>query len=46
MDVIDEALEGSRSYLKHFIETRKISPHPVDLSLSEAAELLLGRCDL
>ena len=46
MDVIDEALESSNTYLKHFIEARRLSTQPIDLPNSEAAELLLGRCNL
>jgi len=46
MDIIDDALENSDKYLRHFIKTRTVSRQPISLSNAESAELLLGRCDL
>ena len=46
MDTIDEVLETSDKYLKHFISRLKVSTQPKEISCSETAEILLGRCDL
>ena len=46
MDVIDEVIDESTENVKHFIETLKVSKHPIEISSSVTAELLLGRCDL
>ena len=40
MDVIDEALESSHGYLRHFISTLKVSTQPIEISCSNAAEIL------
>jgi len=46
MDVIDDALEKSESYTKHFINTVKLSTQPIELGCRETAEMLVGKCDL
>lgn len=46
MDVIDDALENSESYTKHFINTMKLSTQPIELGCHETAEMLVGKCDL
>lgn len=46
MDVLDDALENSESYTKHFINTMKLSTQPIELGNHETAEMLVGKCDL
>lgn len=45
-DLLDEALDESNEYLKHFISRLKVSTQPIELSHQDTAELLFGKTDL
>ena len=44
-DLVDEAIEESNA-LKHFIAKLKVSTQPIDISLKDTAELIVGKSDL
>ena len=46
MDVVEDAIESCQPFLKQFISTLKLSTQPIDLSLRDAAELLIGKIGL
>ena len=45
-DIVDEALEESVSYSKHFCSKLRLSTQLIEISLKDTAELLVGKADL